>query len=200
MKEVKIKLKNKLKTVYLKYPSIEDINMLDEYVKEFKKMLPNYHGVSNENYEEKIKIWDEHRKGIGTNGVSNNFCWVIENNKIIGLCTFNINPEVDERFRIYAGHISYSIHPKYRNQGYGTVACHLLIKKCLEFGIEEVMITCLDWNSPSKKVIEKNFGNFKDKIEDNGEICCRYLIKTRESIRKFEEENLDKTAQLYKLK
>lgn len=185
-------MENKLNTAYLKYPSIEDIEMLDEYEKEYKKMYPNYHGVSKENYEEKLKIWDEHRKGIGTNGVINNFCWVIDNNKIIGLCTFNINPEVDEKFRTYAGHISYSIHPKYRNQGYGTLACHLLIKKCLEFGIEEVMITCRDWNIRSKKVIENNFGDLKDEIEDNGEITCRYLIKTRESIKKFEEEILIK--------
>lgn len=194
-------MKDKLKTVYLKYPSIEDINMLDEYVEEFKKKFPNYHSVARENYEEKLKIWEEHRKGIGTNGVLNNFCWVIDNNKMIGLCTFNINPEVDDEFNTYAGHISYSIHPKYRNQGYGTYACHLLIKKCLEFGIEEVMITCNDWNTTSRKVIENNFGTFKDKINnDKGEVCLRFLIKTRESIRKFEEKYFDKEDQLYKSK
>ncbi len=181
-------MQEKLKTAYLKYPSIEDIDMLDEYVKEYKKMFPNYHGVSRENYDEKLKIWEEHRKGIGINGVINNFCWLINNDKIIGLCTFNINPEVDEKYKIYGGHISYSIHPKYRNQGYGTLACHLLIKKCLEFGVEETMITCRDWNTPSKKVIENNFGTLKDKIDDNGELSCRYLIKTRESIKKFEEK------------
>lgn len=48
------------------------------------------------------------------------------------------------------------------------------------------MITCRDWNIRSKKVIENNFGDLKDEIEDNGEITCRYLIKTRESIKKFE--------------
>lgn len=185
-------MREKLKSVYLKYPSIEDMNMLIEYEEEYKKMFPNYRGVSRENYEEKLKVWDEHRRGIGTNGVNNNFCWLIDNNKIIGLCTYNINPEVDEKFKNYAGHISYSIHPKYRNQGYGTIACHLLIKKCFELGIEEVMISCRDWNIPSKKVIENNFGTFKDKIDDNGEPSCRYLINTRESIKKFEEENIHK--------
>lgn len=54
------------------------------------------------------------------------------------------------------------------------------------------MITCRDWNIRSKKVIENNFGDLKDEIEDNGEITCRYLIKTRESIKKFEEEILIK--------
>jgi predicted acetyltransferase len=185
-------MKTKLKTTYLKYPSFEDVNMLDEYVEEYKKMFPNYHAVSRENYKEHLRVWEEHRKGIGTNGVFNNFCWIIDNNKIIGLCTFNINPEVDEKFRMYGGHISYSIHPKYRNQGYGTIACHLLIKKCLEFGIEEVMITCYDWNSPSKKVIENNFGILKDKIENKNEINCRYLINTKQSIKKFEEKLLKK--------
>ena len=91
-------MREKLKSVYLKYPSIEDMNMLIEYEEEYKKMFPNYHGVSRENYEEKLKVWDEHRRGIGTNGVSNNFCWLIDNNKIIGLCTYNANPELDEKF------------------------------------------------------------------------------------------------------
>lgn len=192
-------MQEKLKTVYLKYPSIEDINMVDEYVEEYKKICPDYHAFSRENYQEKLKIWEEHRQGIGTNGVFNNFCWLIDNNKIIGLCTFNTNPEVDEKFKTYAGHISYLIHPKYRNQGYGTIACHLLIKKCREFGIEEVMISCRDWNIPSKKVIENNFGTLKDKIDDNNELSCRYLINTKESIRKFEEQYFSELEQLYKL-
>ena len=172
----------------------------DKDEEEYKKMFPNYHGVSRENYEEKLKVWDEHRRGIGTNGVSNKFCWLIDNNKIIGLCTYNANPELDEKFKNYAGHISYSIHPKYRNQGYGTIACHLLIKKCFELGIEEVMISCRGWNTPSKKVIENNFGTFKDKIDDNEEPSCRYLINTRESIKKFEEEHLSKSIQQNSLK
>ncbi len=54
------------------------------------------------------------------------------------------------------------------------------------------MITCYDWNSPSKKVIENNFGILKDKIEDKNEINCRYLINTKDSIKKFEEKLLKK--------
>lgn len=182
-------MKDKLSTTYLKYPGIEDVDMLDVYVEEYKKMFPDYHAVSRDNYEEKLKIWDEHRRGIGTNGVLNNFCWLIDNERIIGICTFNVNPEVDIFYKTYAGHISYAIHPKYRGQGYGTIACHLLLKKCLEKGIEEAMITCLDDNEASKGVILNNNGVLKDKIEDDkGKINCRYIIDVKESIKRFEEK------------
>lgn len=182
-------MNEKLSTTYLKYPSIEDVDMLDVYVEEYKEMFPDYHAVSRDNYEEKLKIWDEHRRGIGTNGVLNNFCWLIDNDRIIGICTFNINPEVDEFYNTYAGHISYAIHPKYRRQGYGTIACHLLLKKCLEFGVKEAMITCLDENEASKGVIENNYGVLKDKIEDDkGRINSRYIIDVKESIKSFEEK------------
>lgn len=182
-------MKDKLSTTYLKYPSIEDANMLDVYVEEYKKMFPDYHAVSRDNYEEKLKTWDEHRRGIGTNGVLNNFCWLIDNERIIGICTFNVNPEVDEFYGTYAGHISYAIHPKYRGCGYGTICCHLLLEKCLENGIEEAMITCLEENEASKGVILNNGGVLKDKIEDDkGRVNCRYIINVSESLRSFDEK------------
>lgn len=178
-------MKNQFKGVYLKIPEASDIKMVDEYANEYKKLFPNYKGVDQNNYLYKLKEFENRRNAIGTNGLVNIHMWLINNNKIIGHCTYNPELGNNEEMKKFGGNISYAIHPKYRGQGYGTLACHLLIKKCLEAGLSEVMITCLDWNIPSKKVITNNFGILMDEIYDNNKKHCRYIVKTKESINKF---------------
>lgn len=181
-------MENQFKDVYLKIPEIDDIKMVEEYANEYRKLFPNYKGIDQNNYLDNLKEFENRRNAIGTDSLVNIHMWLVKDDKIIGHCTYNPELGNDEKMKKLGGHISYAIHPKYRGQGYGTLACHLLIQKCLESGLKEVMITCLDWNLPSKKVIANNFGVLKDVVEDGGKIHCRYIINTMESIKKFDEK------------
>lgn len=173
--------------------------MISEFNDGYKKTFPNFKPWFDENnFVEYIKKCEEKQKGIGTNGINTYTYFIIDRLKLIGICSFRINPEADEEMNTYGGHISYSTSPKYRKEGYRTIACHLLIKKCLEYNLDEIMIMCDANNIASQKIIEKNFGSLKDKIKYKGKIAnwhgqihYRYIVNTKESIIKFNNKYRD---------
>ena len=81
----------------------------------------------------------------------------------------------------YGGFIGYSIRPTERGKGYATEMLKLGLQKFKEMDHkrERILITCKDFNIPSKKVIEKNNGIFEnsDYNEDDGFTYLRYWIK-----------------------
>ena len=81
----------------------------------------------------------------------------------------------------YGGFIGYSIRPTERGKGYATEMLRLgLLKfKEIDHKREKVLITCKDFNIPSKKVIEKNNGVYENSYynEDDGFTYLRYWIK-----------------------
>ena len=81
----------------------------------------------------------------------------------------------------YGGFIGYSIRPTERGKGYATEMLKLGLQKVKEMDHkrERILITCKDFNIPSKKVIEKNNGIFENSYynEDDGFTYLRYWIK-----------------------
>ena len=81
----------------------------------------------------------------------------------------------------YGGFIGYSIRPTERGKGYATEMLKLGLQKFKEMDHkrERILITCKDFNIPSKKVIEKNNGIFENSYynEDDGFTYLRYWIK-----------------------
>jgi len=74
------------------------------------------------------------------------------------------------------GNLGYYIRPSARNKGYGTKILELALVKAKKLGLQKVLITCDESNIPSKKIIEKNKGQFQDKVTGEGEAKLRYLI------------------------
>lgn len=81
----------------------------------------------------------------------------------------------------FGGFIGYSIRPSERGKGYATEMLKLGLQKFKEVDNkrEKVLITCKDFNIPSKKVIEKNNGIYENTYynEDDGFTYLRYWIK-----------------------
>ena len=81
----------------------------------------------------------------------------------------------------YGGFIGYSIRSTERGKGYATEMLKLGLQKFKEMDHkrERILITCKDFNIPSKKVIEKNNGIFENSYynEDDGFTYLRYWIK-----------------------
>ncbi|MBR3198717.1 MAG: GNAT family N-acetyltransferase [Bacilli bacterium] len=172
-----------------------DFSKIDEYNKDFHDNFPDWKPfVTKENFENFLKEVEEKKQGIGNDGVKEIFYWFMEGDKIIGAGGIRLNPEVDERTKIYCGHIFYQIVPSKRKQGYGTILCHLLLKKMQELGFKEAIITCFDTNKGSIKIIEQNSGEFIEKIYDIEEknerfkITRRYKVNIEKSLKNFKSK------------
>jgi len=77
----------------------------------------------------------------------------------------------------FESHIYYEILEEYRNRGYGKQALFLGLQKAKEIGLTEVILTCLENNVASKKIIESNSGIIVDnKTNEGGDIVLKYKI------------------------
>lgn len=101
--------------------------------------------------------------------------WHIELQKIVGI--INIRHELNDRLYQVGGHIGYSIHPNYWNQGLATEMLGLALQEVDKLKINNVLITCDKQNQASAKVIQKNGGVLENEITIADRTTQRYWIK-----------------------
>lgn len=63
------------------------------------------------------------------------------------------------------GHIGYDVRPSARRQGHASAMLNAALPIAKELGIDRALITCDTDNVASRKVIEKNGGEFIDEID-----------------------------------
>ena len=100
-----------------------------------------------------------------------------DNNKIVG--AIGIRWKQVPVLMTFGGLIGYSIRPSQRGKGYASEMLKLALDKFKNTNIENVLITCKDFNIASKKVIERNGGIFENTYsnDDDGYTYLRYWIK-----------------------
>lgn len=100
-----------------------------------------------------------------------------DDNKIVG--AIGIRWKQVPALMTFGGLIGYSIRPSQRGKGYASEMLKLALNKFKNTNIENVLITCKDFNIASKKVIEKNGGIFENAYSnaDDGYTYLRYWIK-----------------------
>lgn len=103
-----------------------------------------------------------------------------ETNQLIGM--INIRHELNEYLLKVGGHIGYSIHPKYRHQGYAKEQLKLALAECMKYKIKKVLITCNKSNPASAKTILSQGGILENELPEEGtnEIIQRYWITIKE--------------------
>lgn len=101
--------------------------------------------------------------------------WLIDEGKFVGHT--NIRHELNDYLAKIGGNIGYYIRPSARNKGYGTKILELALLKAKKLGLQKVLVTCDESNIASKKIIEKNKGQFQDKVASEGEPKLRYWIE-----------------------
>lgn len=81
----------------------------------------------------------------------------------------------------FGGLVGYSIRPSKRGKGYATKMLEIGLNKFRQVGKEKILITCKDFNIPSKRVIEKNGGIYENayKNEKDGYTYLRYWINLK---------------------
>lgn len=80
-------------------------------------------------------------------------------NKIIGMIQFRhyFNDYIEK----YAGHIGYSIRPNERRKGYAKKMLSDCLQRCKDFGLKNILISCIHGNEGSKRTITANGGIYE---------------------------------------
>lgn len=86
--------------------------------------------------------------------------WLVEANEFIG--RVGIRHTLNERLRVFGGHIGYEIRPSYRRLGYGTRLLRLALPVAHGLGITRALVTCDATNAASRRIIEANGGVLED--------------------------------------
>lgn len=176
------------------WPSMEYKEDSINYIKEFYDCNSQIHGVSGLNrslddYEgwlEKL----EYYKSIQPNEEwvpSESYLLVREeDNKVVGM--INLRIVLNESLKKFGGHIGYSIRPSERKKGYNKINLYLILKRCCELGLSEVLLDCSVDNPGSYKTMESLGGIRIDKYynEQYG-WCYRYSINVLESVNKYRD-------------
>ena len=176
------------------WPSMEYKEDSINYIKEFYECNSQIHGVSGLNrslddYEgwlEKL----EYYKSIEPNEEwvpSESYLLVREeDNKVVGM--INLRIVLNESLKKFGGHIGYSIRPSERKKGYNKINLYLILKRCYELGLSDVLLDCSVDNPGSYKTMESLGGVRIDKFyNDEYGWCYKYSINVLESVNKYRD-------------
>jgi predicted acetyltransferase len=104
--------------------------------------------------------------------VVSTFLIALVDGKVAG--RLSIRHSLNEWLALVGGHIGYGVAPEFRGQGVATFMCRYGVDFLGNLGLEQVFISCLPHNEPSRKVIEKCGGVFANIVEDPREDGAPY--------------------------
>lgn len=104
--------------------------------------------------------------------------WIMRGDANHYVGRLDIRHHLNERLRLFGGHIGYDVRPSMRRRGFGTRALALGLDEARKLGIDRVLVTCSEHNLASRKIIEANGGELEDMVETpfRQELTCRYWI------------------------
>jgi predicted acetyltransferase len=90
--------------------------------------------------------------------------WLVEADEFIGEAS--IRHELNAHLLEEGGHVGYGIRPSRQGRGYGKLILALALEQCRLLGIGRVLVTCLEDNVASARIIEANGGVLENVIAD----------------------------------
>lgn len=163
------------KMIVLKRPSKDYLESIQQYKNIFNEREENLAGGAFLNAYDNLTEWLEfvtklENKETTPPHLTPAYAYILidtTTNKVIGMCDFRLKL-CNDYLRQYGGNIGYSIHPDYRQKGYGTLQLKLLLNKIKSLGFSKILVTCDDDNAGSRKIIENNNGQFESVVTEEG--------------------------------
>lgn len=159
------------------------IEAQNEFLAEPKRILSDHADFfpEKESVEQFINRITGYAQGLNLpqeDWVPETILWLIEDDTFIG--KISIRHRLTEYLRQFGGNIGYEIRPAKRKMGYGSLILKLGLIEAKKLGISDVLITCNATNMGSKRIIEKNGGEFLGELflESESQLKRRYSIKT----------------------
>jgi predicted acetyltransferase len=133
-------------------------------------------GMSHADHLERLrknKLGLDLKAGI----VPSSMLYALVGSEIVG--RMNIRHELNDYLARRGGHIGYAVAPKFRGNGYATEIMKQTFPVLQSLGLEKILVTCSDSNTPSWKIIERFSGVLESKLfdENSKEIIRRYWMK-----------------------
>lgn len=130
--------------------------------------------------------------GLEANEIPQTTYWLYIEGKAVGYGTIKHHLN-DNNLKKISGHIGFSIRPSERGKRYGDLILKELLQKAKDKGINEVVITCLENNVRSRKVIEGNNG----KLSEISHGLCYYRVRIMDyTLREMEERDVIEVCNL----
>jgi predicted acetyltransferase len=102
--------------------------------------------------------------------------WLVDGDEYLG--RLSIRHVLDDRLRVYGGHIGYDIRPSRRGQGLGGWMLRAGLPHAKALGIDPAMLTVDAANIASWRMIERCGGTRESTFEHDGAQCYRYWLPT----------------------
>ena len=164
-----------------KKPELEDkqefLNyVLEAFINDEPEIPLSYDG----HYENWIQEVENERLGISLKEgrVPSTTLFALVDNEIVGTLSIRHNLDTPYVFN-FVGHIGYNVRCSKRNKGYAKMMLKKGLEECKKMQIDEVLITCLESNIASHKVILSQGGIYQNKVfyPPNNEYILRFIIK-----------------------
>lgn len=148
----------------------EHYQSIYEYREEFLACDSKFDGCMELNKYGNIESWDFNNKLFENEatlppGYSIGFQYLyMDDDEVIGMVNFRPKAESHPYLSQYGGHIGYSIKPSRRGKGIGTQMLKDFLPIAKSYGLQKVMISCMEYNDASRKIIINNGGEFENSV------------------------------------
>ena len=147
------------------YDGKDIYDMLQELPRDENGFINGCNGISFEEFTQWLV--KSHNTATGTGladwMVPQTVYWLYVDGRPAGIG--KLRHYLTDRLREEGGHCGYSIRPAFRNMGYGKFMLKLLISKAYQLGIDRLLLTIQNHNTPSIKVALAN-GGVIEKVSD----------------------------------
>ena len=163
----------------------------EEYREAFFRVLNDYErtegSIGRREYEAARKDFSRYVQKLAETAAGRNLrpdfvrmshYWLISESEIVGFV--RLRHSLPPKWGKYSGHIGYNVPPSQRRKGYGTLLLRLVLEKARDHGLSKVLVTCVQENLPSRKIIQANGGKYENWIFEpkTGNYKLRYWIET----------------------
>jgi len=151
------------------------LEMVNEWVLAKEKLVPFSLEYDTSDFKKFIEM-NQLAEIVAAEGfVCHSTFWLLnDKHTIVG--TSNIRHSLTDKLLIQNGHIGYGIRPSQRKKGFATNILELSLREAKRLGIKKALLTCDKDNIGSKKVIQKNGGQFRREEIVEGKLSLSFWI------------------------